>query len=78
AKKLEDGGAGPVAKYAHQAADLLAGWSTSVQNKSVEELLGDTRTLVRTSPAVAVGVSLAAGFVLSRFIKATTPAGRGF
>lgn len=77
AAKLESSGAAPFARYARQAADAVAGWSSSVERKSVEEVIGDTRTLVRTSPALAVGVSLAAGFVLSRFLKATAP-GRGY
>lgn len=71
AAKLEGGGAAPVAKYAHQAADTVSGWASAVDSKSVDELVEDTRNLVRTSPAVAVGVALAAGFALSRFFKAT-------
>lgn len=63
----------PVARYAHQAAEALGGWSSTVNDKSVDELLEDGRTLVRNSPAVALGVAVAAGFVLSRFLKATTP-----
>lgn len=77
AAKLESTGGAPVARYAHQAADTLAGWSTAVDNKSVEELLDDTRTLVRTSPAIAVGLAVVAGFAASRFLKAS-PTSRGY
>lgn len=63
----------PVARYAHQAADALGGWTSTVNDKSVDELLEDGRTLVKNSPAVALGVAVAAGFVLSRFLRATTP-----
>ena len=76
ATKLENSGAAPFAKYAHDAADAVAGWSASVQTKSVDELVDDTRTLVRTSPALAVGVSLAAGFILSRLFKAVAAPAR--
>lgn len=72
AAKLEENGAGPIAKYAHQAADYVQAWSSTVDQKSVEDLLDDTRTLVRTSPALAVGLSVVAGFALSRFLKATS------
>ncbi len=72
ATKLESNGARPFAGFVHQAADTVAGWSATVDGKSVDDLIDDTRTLVRTSPAIAVGVSLAAGFVLARLIKAAS------
>jgi ElaB/YqjD/DUF883 family membrane-anchored ribosome-binding protein len=71
ADKLDSNGAAPFAGFVHQAADTVSGWSTAVNAKSVDELVGDTRTLVRTNPAIAVGVALAAGFVLSRLVKAS-------
>ena len=70
AHKLGGTGAAPLARYVHGAADSVAGWSNAVESKSVTELLDDTRTLVRTSPAVAVGVALAAGFAVSRLFRA--------
>ncbi len=70
AAKLEGSGAAPFAGFVHQAADTVSGWSSAVHAKSVDDLLADTRTAVRTSPAVAVALSVAAGFVLSRLIKA--------
>lgn len=73
ATKLEQNGAGPIARYAHQAADLVQDWSSTVDQKSVEDLVDDARTLVRTSPAIAVGVAVTIGFALSRFLKATSP-----
>lgn len=78
ARQLEANGAAPIARYATQAADAVAGWSSSVEHKSVDDLIDDTRTLVRTRPAVAVGIALAAGFVLSRFLKATSTASGGY
>ena len=63
----------PVARYAHQAADALGGFTSTVNDKSVDELLEDGRALVKNSPAVALGIAVAAGFVLSRFLKSTTP-----
>ena len=61
AAKLDGNGAAPVARYIHDAADTVAGWSDTVERKSVDDLLGDTRTLVRTSPALAIGLAVAAG-----------------
>ena len=69
AAKLDSNGAAPLAKYIHDAADAVDGWSRTVKQKSVDDLLGDTRTLVRTSPALAVGIAVAAGFAVSRVVR---------
>nr|WP_295662961.1 hypothetical protein [Polymorphobacter sp.] len=71
ATKLEANGAAPFAGLVHQAADTVAGWSSAVDARSVDDLIDDTRTLVRTSPAVAVGLSIVAGLFLSRLVKAS-------
>ncbi len=69
AAKLDGNGAGPLAKYVHNAADTVAGWSDAVERKSVDDLVGDARTLVRTSPALAVGLAVTAGFVVARVVR---------
>ena len=74
ADKLQDGSFGPVGGIATQAADALERWSHSVKDKSVDELIGEGRDLVRSSPAVAVGLAVAAGFAASRFLKAGSTA----
>ncbi|MGI4879894.1 MAG: hypothetical protein ACRYG4_20655, partial [Janthinobacterium lividum] len=63
-------GVGPVAKYAHQGAEMVTAWSKSINEKSLEDLVDDARTFVRQKPAAAVGISLVAGFVVSRLFKA--------
>ncbi len=69
ATKLEGNGAAPLAHYVHDAADTVGSWSRTVDQKSIDDLLDDTRTLVRTSPAIAVGLAVAAGFVVSRIAR---------
>jgi len=69
AAKLEGNGESPIARYVHDAADTVKSWSHNVDNKSVDDLMGDARTLVRTSPALAVGIAVAAGFVVSRLVR---------
>lgn len=71
ADRLGDGNYGPVGGYAATAADTLEGWLATVKDRSVEDLIDDGRELVRTQPAVAVGIAVAVGFVLSRFLKAS-------
>ena len=58
--------------YARRAADAVAGLSTSLQSKEVEEILDDARSFVRKSPAVAIGAAVAIGFVVARLIKSGT------
>ena len=70
ANKLQDGSFGPVGGIATQAADALEHWTRGIKDKSIEDLMADGRHLVRRSPAVMVGLAVAAGFTVSRFLKA--------
>lgn len=55
--------------YARQAAGAVSGLSDSIKTKNVDELLDDARGYVRKSPAVAIGVAAALGFVLARLVQ---------
>jgi len=57
-------------QYARDAADRVQGFSSSIDEKSLDELLDMGRDLVRKSPAVAIGVAAAAGFVVARLLTA--------
>lgn len=57
-------------QYARSAAQALSGFSDSLRDKDVEELIDDVRGFVRKSPAVAIGTAAALGFVLARVVKA--------
>lgn len=57
-------------KYARNAADAIAGWSDQLKGKELEDLLSDARDFVKKSPAVAIGVAAALGFVVARLVKA--------
>ncbi len=56
--------------YARRAADAVSGFSGNLRDKQVDELIDDARSLVRRSPALAIGAAAAAGFILARVIKA--------
>ncbi|VVT07544.1 conserved hypothetical protein [Sphingomonas sp. EC-HK361] len=56
--------------YARSAAQGVAGFSDNLKAKSVDDLIGDMREMVRKSPAVAIGTAAALGFVLARVIGA--------
>lgn len=55
--------------YAHRAADAVAGFATRIRDKSVDDIIDDTRDFVRKSPAIAIGLAAVAGFALIRVIK---------
>ena len=68
ADKIGDKG-GPLGGYATTAADTLQDWAEQVKTKSVEDLVEDGREFARRSPAVAIGIAVAAGFAISRVLK---------
>lgn len=57
-------------QYAHSAAKFVDEFASTLSTKNVDELLEDTRQFVRKSPAVAVGIAAALGFVIARVVKA--------
>ncbi len=56
-------------RYAHRAADAVSSFAGRVREKSVDDIIDDTRDFVRKSPAVAIGIAAVAGFALMRVIK---------
>ncbi|MBW6526631.1 hypothetical protein KZ813_07255 [Sphingomonas sp. RHCKR7] len=57
-------------QYARGAADRVQGFTSAIDDKSVDDLLADARELVRKSPAAAVGVAAGIGFVVARLLSA--------
>ena len=61
-------------QYARTAAEQVQGFSASVRNKDLDELLDDARNVVRKSPAVAIGAAAAVGFVIARLVQSSLDA----
>ncbi|MBA4048680.1 MAG: hypothetical protein C0476_09090 [Sphingomonas sp.] len=57
-------------KYARSAADGIASFSDGLKAKEIDDLLNDVQGFVRKSPAIAIGVAAAVGFVVARLVKA--------
>ena len=55
--------------YAHRAAEAVAGFAGRIRDKSVDDIVDDTRDFVRKSPAVAIGIAAVAGFALVRLLR---------
>lgn len=57
-------------RYGFSAAESVSSFAEQLRGKDVEELVEDVRSLVRKSPAVAIGAAVGLGFVLARLAKA--------
>src|SRR6059058_4421416 len=55
------------AGYIHSAADKLESASSTLRERSVEDLVSDFNSFARRQPAAAFAGSVLAGFALSRF-----------
>ncbi len=62
------------AAYIHDAASGLERASTSLRERSVEEVIGELGRLAREQPAVLFGGAVLAGIALSRFLKSSRDA----
>lgn len=56
-------------KYARSAAEGLGSFSENLKAKEIDDLLADAQNFVRKSPAVAIGVAAALGFVIARLVR---------
>lgn len=74
ANTLDDQLGAGLGDYVHRAADAVAGFTETLKQKDVEELLTDARDAVRRNPALAIGAAAAVGFVLVRLIKSAASA----
>lgn len=70
AAQLEDRLGGAYGGYARQAGDTVAGLANSLRTKEVDQLVDEARDFIKKSPALALGAAAAAGFLMSRMIKA--------
>ena len=58
---------------ARRAAEAVGSLATTLRERDVDQLYEDVTGFVRRSPAVAIGVAAALGFVAVRLIKAGLP-----
>jgi len=56
-------------EYAHRASGAVSSFAGRVRDKSVEDLLDDTRSVVRSSPTVAIAAAAVVGFALMRVVR---------
>lgn len=71
ASNLDDHDREGLARYARELSDNLANAAGQLEDRSVDELANDAKRLARSNPALFMLGSLAVGFGLSRFFKAS-------
>ena len=60
------------APYLDQAADKLTEVGTTIQQKSVDEVIQDTENFGRTQPAYFLAAAAVIGFAAARFLKSSS------
>lgn len=71
ASKLDDHDREGLARYARELSSHLANAAGQLEGRSVDELANDAKRLARNNPALFMLGSIAVGFGLSRFFKAS-------
>lgn len=56
-------------EYARSASTALDDYAAKLDQKSVDDLVEDSREFVRKSPGTAIGIAAVAGFLLSRLFR---------
>ena len=72
ASNLDDQDREGLARYARELSSNLATAAGQIEGRSVDELANDAKRLARNNPALFMLGSIAVGFGLSRFFKAST------
>lgn len=71
ASNLQGEGQDQTAHYVQMIADQLESFGGRLRNKDLDTLLSDAQDLARRSPATFIIGSVAAGFLLARFLKSS-------
>lgn len=72
AAKLETTDEARVGTYVRKAADFVDGLSSSLRERDLEDLVHQAEGALRERPAVGLGLSAAAGFVIGRMLRASS------
>ena len=62
--------------YARGAANQVSGFADQLKAKDVDAIADDARDYIRKSPAVAIGIAAALGFVVARLVQSGVDSGR--
>lgn len=74
ASQLQGDDVGHLSGHIAEMADSMSQLSDGLRNKSVDEILHDVRQVARDNPTLFLAGSIALGFGLTRFARASAPA----
>ena len=69
ARSIDEKLGGEIGDYAHRASGAISGFAGRVREKSVEDIVDDTRSVVKSSPAIAIAAAAVIGFALVRVAR---------
>lgn len=69
ARSIDERLGGEYGGYAHSASEAVSAFAGKIRDKSVDDLVDDTREIVRKSPAVAIAAAAVVGFALMRVVR---------
>lgn len=67
-------------KYAgvgHRASDSIKSLASTLDQRSIDDLLDDARAFVQRSPAIAIGIAAILGFAVARVVRSSVSEYRG-
>lgn len=70
-EQLKENDLGTLAHYANQIGSSIKSFSDQLRNRNVDDLLRDAQKIARRNPTVFFLGSIAVGFAVSRFLKAS-------
>lgn len=70
ADQLDEKLGGQFGQYARSTADHVQGFSSTLNDKSLDDMLEMGREFIRKSPVAAIGIATALGFVVARLATA--------
>ncbi len=75
AEQLDSQDQSPAAGYVHQAAEGLDKLGGALREGNMDSLAAQVQDYARRQPGVFLGGAVAAGFLLARFLKSSSPSG---
>jgi hypothetical protein len=70
-KQLKEHDLQSLAEYANQIGGSIKSFSDQLRSRSVDDLLNDAQTMARRNPTMFLLGSMAIGFAITRFLKAS-------
>jgi len=72
-RQLEEQGHSHLGRYADVVADGVGSVSGYLNDRSIDDVVGDAEDLARRKPALFISGALALGILAGRFLKSSTP-----